>query len=72
MPEAKCYLCDIVDPDPETIRPEVWREVQKRMDESKWIGEHGERAGIVSTLAHEVLVTGFFAHEGQKTYLLKK
>jgi hypothetical protein len=66
MPEAKCYLYDLVVPEPETIRAETWNRTWAQMEESKWVGERGRRVGFVSVIQHVGLIAGFFANEGQK------
>lgn len=66
MPDTKCHLYDIIDPEPDAVRPEVWQQIQQQMNQSKWFGEQGKRTGFVSVIQSGVLVAGFFAQEGQK------
>ena len=63
---ANCYLFDIVEPDPESLDVEVWRNVLRLMDGYKWIRERGNRIGFVSTLDYNGLVAGLYANEGRR------
>lgn len=65
VPE-KCYLYDIVQPEPASVSPESWLEVRHQMEQADWIGEPGKRIGFVSTMQYGGLIAGYFANEGQK------
>ncbi len=66
MPEAKCYLYDIVHPDPQAMQPTIWQAARQEMEKAGWIGESGKRIGFVSTIEHNKVIAGYFANEGQK------
>lgn len=66
MAEATLELFDIVYPDPEFIRPEVWENVFRLLQESKWFEKDGQRIGFVDTARDGEVIAGYFANEGQK------
>lgn len=64
---SKCYLYDIIDPDPRHVDSTDWANVVEKMQDSGWFGDMGERYGFVSILTRPEIITGFFAHEGRKS-----
>jgi hypothetical protein len=66
MAEARCYLYDIVEPRPATIKSDHWLGIERLMDESGWAGELGRRFGVVDVARHDVIIAGLFANEGPK------
>jgi hypothetical protein len=66
MPEIKCHLYDITNPDPDVLHSETWIRIQERMQSTKLMGNTGQRYGFVSPVSYKNLVSGFFVMEGQK------
>lgn len=66
MPIIKCYLYDIVAPDPDALGEDIWQKVYKTMELSKLMGEKDKRFGIISVIQFENMISGFFIKEGQK------
>jgi len=68
--ETKCHLYDIVDPNPNVLSVETWREIRAYMDETEWFGEKGRRYGFVSTLIQHNLIIGFLIVRLVKSLIL--
>lgn len=66
MPEIKCHLYDITNPDPEILNPEIWTKTQEKMESSKLLGQTGQRFGFVFSILYKNLISGYFVMEGQK------
>jgi len=66
MPEAKCYLRNIIVPDWTYVLPKHWQAIYETIQKPGWYGKEGSRYGFVSVLREGPMIAAYFAHEGLK------
>jgi hypothetical protein len=66
MPEAICYLYDIISPDWDLITPDQIDRLYTWMVSSFWFGPHDNRMGFVNVVRFGAVLGGFFSHEGSR------
>lgn len=66
MSTVKCYLHDIVDPEPTAFTETRWTQLFHKMRESRWHGDKGKRVGFVNPVRQNGMFGGYFANEGTK------
>lgn len=66
MPQAKCYLKNILVPDWTFVLPKHWQAIYETIQEPGWYGKEGSRYGFVSVIREGPMIGAYFAHEGLK------
>lgn len=66
MKEIKCYLFDIIDPDPVSIGLEKWNNVFESMINSGLMGVKEHRYGFVENVQYDEFIAGSFISEGKR------
>ena len=64
--EAKLYLYDISEPDPNVLSFDKWENIYSQIQDTPLMGERDQRFGFIENIIHKQMIGGFFISEGLK------